>query len=122
MNTVPVMIAVELNLFPFRTEKLKPLAPKILEEISGKIGRRRDIVHNIIFRSVSLNILLTYLCGFSTPWTSPIAFHTMVSSNGRRRDIVHNIIFYKSLVLILSFIYNPFVLKRAERGFHSFKK
>ena len=78
MNDVPVMIAVELNLFPFRTEKLKPLAPKILEEISGKIGRRRDIVHNIIF--------------------------------------------YKSLVLILSFIYNPFVLKRAERGFHSFKK
>ena len=88
------MIAVGLHLFPFRTEKLKPPAPKILEEISGKIGRRRDIVHNIIFRSLSLNILFTCLCSYPTPWTSPIAFHTMVSSNGRRRDIVHNIYFY----------------------------
>ena len=92
-----MMIAVGLNLFPFRTEKLKPLAPKILEEISGKIGRRRDIVHNIIFRSLSLNILFTCLCSYPTPWTSPIAFHTMVSSNGRRRDIVHNIYFINPL-------------------------
>ena len=61
------MIAVGLHLFPFRTEKLKPPAPKILEEISGKIGRRRDNAHNIIFRGLSLNIFLTYLCGFSTP-------------------------------------------------------
>ena len=43
------MIAVGLHLFPFRTEKLKPPAPKILEEISGKIGRRRDTTHNICF-------------------------------------------------------------------------
>ena len=46
------MIAVGLHLFPFRTEKLKPPAPKILEEISGKIGRRRDAVHNVIFRGL----------------------------------------------------------------------
>ena len=74
-----MMIAVGLHLFPFRTEKLKPPAPKILEEISGKIGRRRDNTCNI------------YLRGYPTPWTSPIAFHTMVSSNGRRRDNVCNI-------------------------------
>ena len=87
------MIAVGLHLFPFRTEKLKPPAPKILEEISGKIGRRRDIVHNIYFYILSTNIFLILFSGYPTPWTSPIAFHTMVSSNGRRRDIVHNIIF-----------------------------
>ena len=52
------MIAVGLHLFPFRTEKLKPPAPKILEEISGKIGRRRDFAHNIIFRG--LFIFLTF--------------------------------------------------------------
>ena len=46
MVSVSVMIAVGSHLFPFRTEKLKPPAPKILEEISGKIGRRRDSNHN----------------------------------------------------------------------------
>ena len=69
MISVSVMIAVGSHLFPFRTEKLKPPAPKILEEISGKIGRRRDITHNIC------------LNGYPPPWTSPIAFHTMVSSD-----------------------------------------
>jgi len=85
-------------------------------------GRRRDIVHNIMFGGFPLKFCICCLCVSSTPWISPIALRTIVGSNGRRRDIVHNIIFYKSLVLILSFIYNPFVLKRAERGFHSFKK
>ena len=59
-----MMIAVGLNLFPFRTEKLKPLAPKILEEISGKIGRRRDIVHNIMFGGFPLKILYILLVCF----------------------------------------------------------
>ena len=43
-----MMIAVGSHLFPFRTEKLRPLAPKILGESPGKIGRRRDIAHNLI--------------------------------------------------------------------------
>ena len=38
------MIAVGTHLFPFRTEKLRLPAPKILERISGKIGRRRGFV------------------------------------------------------------------------------
>ena len=67
VNAVPVMIAVELNLFPFRTEKLKPLAPKILEEISGKIGRRRDSTHNIYIYSVSVNIFLIPIRSYPTP-------------------------------------------------------
>ena len=106
VSVIPVMIAVGLNLFPFRTEKLKPPAPKILEEISGKIGRRRDNAYNI------------YFCGYPTPWISPIALRTIVGFNGRRSDNVYNT-FTKSLVLVLSFIYNPLVLKRTERGFSS---
>jgi hypothetical protein len=41
------MMAVGQHLFPFRTEKLRPLTPKILGEILGKIGRRRGFTHNI---------------------------------------------------------------------------
>jgi len=47
-----------------------------------------------------LNILFTCLCSYPTPWTSPIAFHTMVSSNGRRRDSTHNIYIYSVSVNI----------------------
>ena len=39
-----VMIAVEQHLFPFRTEKLRLPAPKILNRKFGKIGRRRGFV------------------------------------------------------------------------------
>ena len=66
------MIAVGLHLFPFRTETLKPPAPKILEEISGKIGRRRDIAYNIYFYILPKNIFLIFFSGYSTPQTLPI--------------------------------------------------
>ncbi len=37
------MMAVGSHLFPFRTEKLRLPAPKILGRMPGKIGRRRDL-------------------------------------------------------------------------------
>jgi lipopolysaccharide biosynthesis glycosyltransferase len=113
-----VMIAVGLHLFPFRTEKLKPPAPKILEEISGKIGRRRDIVHNIYFYILSTNIFLILFSGYPTPWTSPIALshysEVQWSSPGHCLQYLH---IKNSLVFSSSFRYNPTVLKWAERGF-----
>ena len=44
MSRISVMIAMGTHLLPFRTEKLNPSAPKILDSMSGKIGHRRGSV------------------------------------------------------------------------------
>ena len=85
-------MAVGQHLFPFRTEKLRPLTPKILREILGKIGRRRGFTHNI-FTLCHIFSLLTLFIFYKS----------------KSNDF--------SLEFILLFGYNPFVLQRAERGF-----
>ena len=52
--------SAEVHLFPFRTEKLSPAAPMILQEMCGKVGRRHP--HN-----GSLSIELGLSCFYMRP-------------------------------------------------------
>ena len=46
-----VVIAVGFHLFPFRTEKLSPLAPMVLQ--CGRVGRRLLSMKSLRFRKIS---------------------------------------------------------------------
>ena len=56
MKQFPVAMAKGFHLFPYRTQKLRPSAPKVLGWTRpGRIGRRR-----IPFEDIQLNVLFFY--------------------------------------------------------------
>ena len=53
MSPIPVVIALGFHLFPFRTEKLSPIAPMVLHT-RGRVGRRRLLQESYTSNSVTL--------------------------------------------------------------------
>ena len=51
MSPIPVVTALGFHLFPFRTEKLSPIAPMVLHT-RGRVGRRRLFSERVILAIV----------------------------------------------------------------------
>ena len=54
-----MVIAVGFHLFPFRTEKLSPLAPMVLQ--CGRVGRRLLSMKSLRFRKISEAFLFIFI-------------------------------------------------------------